>query len=70
MIFNWRVVRGDASSFDRGWCYFGTGFGAFVAALKAAQAWDGEDATEPDGWDKRVIGPAGTRQENKRERKT
>jgi hypothetical protein len=57
MIYNWRVCRiplNDPFSYDRGWCYAGTGPASFAAAVLAARAWDGGDDTEPAGWNKNV----------------
>jgi hypothetical protein len=57
MLFNWRVARtpkADLMTYDRGWCYAGTGPASFIAAVLAAMAWDGADETEPEGWNKNV----------------
>lgn len=67
MLVNWRITRtplNDPTTYDRGWCYAGTGQATMVAAVLAAWAWDGADNTEPEGWVKRVFpvpgcGPAG-----------
>lgn len=62
MLFNWRVVRCDVRhiSYDRGWCYAGTGLETAILAMGAALEWDGGDDTEPTGWLKRVV-PFGER---------
>jgi len=55
MIFNWRVARmpkAEERSYDRHWCFAGTGFPALVRAVQAAVEWDGGDRTEPEGWNK------------------
>lgn len=57
MIYNWRVCRTPKDfpeTYDRGWCYAGTGPTSFTAAVLAAMAWDGADDTEPAGWNKNV----------------
>ena len=56
MIYNWRLARTPKDSpltYDRGWCYYGTGTASFTAAVLAAMAWDknaftGEYANHPD----------------------
>lgn len=57
MIYNWRIVRTPKASpltYDRGWCYEGTGPETFSAVVLAAWAWDGGDDTEPAGYFKRA----------------
>jgi hypothetical protein len=56
MLLNWRLVTTykDDSGWHRGWCYYGTGPQALANAVAAANAWDGSDDTEPDGWDKNL----------------
>lgn len=57
MLYNYRVARTPKSSpmtYDRGWCYAGTGIDSFTAAVLAAHAWDGGDDTEPEGWNKNL----------------
>ena len=57
MLYNWRVVRTPKNSpltWDRGWCYSGTGWDTLMAAALAAWNWDGGDDTEPPGWNKNV----------------
>lgn len=59
MLFNWRVVTTPVRlpcTYDRGWCYFGTGPASFRNAVMAALVWSGSDLSEPAGYDKR-IGP-------------
>lgn len=58
MIYNYRLVRSDRdhSSYDRGWCYQGTGPATLLTTITAALAWDGADNTQPGGgWIKRAI---------------
>lgn len=58
MKFNWRLVltpKHAPGTYDRAWCYYGTGPDAFARAVLAAWAWDGALDTEPDGWDKNAI---------------
>lgn len=57
MLYNWRIARGDGTSygFDRGWCYYGTDVITLLQTVKAALDWDGEDDTEPLGWDKNAF---------------
>lgn len=58
MIFNWRITRTPKAmpeTFDRGWCYYGTGHGVLLRAVRAALEWDGGDDTEPPGWDKNAM---------------
>jgi hypothetical protein len=58
MIYNWRLARTPKDSpltYDRGWCYYGTGTASFTAAVLAAMAWDGADDSSPDGWDKNAF---------------
>lgn len=53
MIWNWRIVTTPKSCemvWDRGWCYEGKDLAAFLTVVLAAQAWDGSDATEPEGY--------------------
>jgi len=55
MIFSWRMVtvpKNDPLTRERSWCYFGREAQNFIAAVLAAQAWDGTDGTRPEGWDK------------------
>ena len=57
MIYNWRVCRTPKSApltYDRGWCYQGTGPQTFTTAVLAAWVWDGADDTEPAGYFKRA----------------
>src|ERR1700759_1543195 len=57
MIFNWRVTatpRDGRPETWRGRCYFGSGPAAFVRAVLAAQAWDGDPSTSPPGWNKNI----------------
>ena len=56
-IYNWRVCRTDGTDwgYDRGWCFYGTGFGTFVNAVLAAMVWDGADDSAPPGWDKNAF---------------
>ena len=57
MIFNWRLAttpKHSPMTYDRGWCYAGTGLRSFMAAVLAAMAWDGADGSEPDGWNKNI----------------
>jgi hypothetical protein len=57
MIYNWRIARTPKDSpmtYDRGWCYAGTGDAALWRAVLAAAAWDGADDTEPEGWSKNI----------------
>jgi hypothetical protein len=56
-IYNWRICRIPRNSpmtWDRGWCYAGTGPASFTAAVLAAMAWDGADGSEPAGWNKNI----------------
>ena len=53
MIFNWRIVTTPKSCplvWDRGWCYQGKDLAAFLTVVAMAQAWDGSDETEPEGY--------------------
>lgn len=53
MLYNWRITTVPIAcpmTYDRGWCYQGTGIGGFVPAVLAAIAWDGSDDTEPPGY--------------------
>lgn len=55
MAFNWRVHTVLVDGFPwtwsaRFWCYQGRGRDSFLAAVLAAQAWDGGNDTEPAGW--------------------
>lgn len=53
MIWNYRIVTTPKSCelvWDRGWCYQGKDFAAFMTVVLAAQAWDGSDETEPEGY--------------------
>ena len=55
MIYNWRVTRTPKDmpfTYDRHWCYAGTGWPSLLAAVLAAAEWDGADNTEPVGWNK------------------
>lgn len=55
MIYNWRLAttpKHSPMTYDRSWCYAGTGAPSFTAAVLAARAWDGADGTEPVGWNK------------------
>lgn len=55
MIFNWRVVRSPNDhplTFDRAWCFYGTGVLNLLRTLDAALSWDVGDDTAPPGWDK------------------
>jgi hypothetical protein len=66
MIYNWRLhtIRVDADPWEwssRHWCYEGRDKQALVAAVLAAQAWDGADDTEPVGWIKSWDGRYGGR---------
>lgn len=57
MLYNWRLVRTPKVSpltYDRGWCYQGTGPATFTTVVLAAWAWDGSDETEPAGYFKRA----------------
>lgn len=67
MLYNWRLVTVPVAwpdSIARGWCYYGHGINehgrertmsdAFVASVAAAHVWDGDDATEPAGFNKRA----------------
>lgn len=67
MMWNWRLVTTPVAMpmiWDRGWCYYGHGpdghgrertmESAFRAAVLAAYVWDGDDGTEPPGYDKRA----------------
>lgn len=57
MIYNWRVCtvpKWAPLSYERGWCYPGTGPATFTAAILAAWAWDGSGETEPAGYFKRA----------------
>lgn len=58
MIWNWRVCRTPKASpltYDRAWCFYGTGVASFTAAALGAKAWDGGDDTSPPGWDKNAV---------------
>jgi hypothetical protein len=58
MIYNWRVCRlrkDSPMTYDRAWCYYGTGFASFLKAVLGARAWDGADDTAPAGWDKNPL---------------
>lgn len=55
LMVNIRVVTTpvDADySYERFWCYVGRGHQSFMAAVLAATMWDGQDGTEPLGWNK------------------
>ena len=55
MIYNWRIARSPKAcllTYDRAWCYFGTGIVDLLRTVQAALDWDGGDDTEPAGWDK------------------
>jgi len=55
MIYNWRVARTPKDApmtYDRHWCFAGTGWKSLVVAVLAATEWDGGDATDPPGWNK------------------
>ncbi len=55
MMFGYRVVRTPVVApyyYDRHWCYVTTGPVTLLLAVLAANAWDGADDTEPDGWNK------------------
>ena len=57
MLFNWRVSRTPKScpmTYDRNYCYFGTGLETLLRAVAAAAEWDGADDTDPAGWDKNI----------------
>jgi hypothetical protein len=57
MIYNWRLAttpKHSPMTYERGWCYAGTGPVSFTAAVLAAMAWDGADGTEPEGWNKNI----------------
>jgi hypothetical protein len=57
MIYNWRLATVPKScpmSYDRGWCYAGTGPASLARAVLAAAVWDGSDDTEPEGWNKNI----------------
>jgi len=57
MIFNWRISTTPKScplTYDRNWCYFGTGIETLLRAVGAASEWDGADDTDPPGWSKNV----------------
>ncbi len=64
-IFNWRIVRtcnaDPLHGWDRAYCYFGLDWDVLLVAAVDARNWDGADDTEPMAWDKRVLGPEGTR---------
>lgn len=60
-IFSWRLVTteiGHEEGWSRGWCYFTpeccTKLRAFIHAVEAADKWDGNSTTEPEGFDKRL----------------
>jgi hypothetical protein len=58
MIYNWRIAATPVDSpmfIDRAWCYFGTDDESFRKAVLAALVWDGDDSTEPAGYDKAVM---------------
>lgn len=61
MLVNHRIIRtigecdSTSSSYDRGWCYEGTGFDTLMLATSMALAWDGGDDSEPSGWIKRAL---------------
>ena len=58
MIYNWRVCRTPKDmplTYDRAWCFYGTGPQSFAAAVLGARAWDGADDTSPAGWDKNAM---------------
>ncbi len=58
MIYNWRLCRTPKDrpmTYDRGWCYRGTGLSTFLKAIGEAMAWDGADDTEPAGWIKNAL---------------
>lgn len=53
MIVNCRIVTtpvDDPTSYDRFWCYAGSDPASVLATIAAAAAWDGDTATEPEGW--------------------
>lgn len=55
MAFNWQIVTTPKRcplTYDRYWCYVGTGFDVYCRAVLAAYAWDGADDSEPEGWNK------------------
>jgi hypothetical protein len=55
MIYNWRVARTSKDApmtYDRHWCFAGTGWPSLIAAVLAAAEWDGGDDTDPAGWNK------------------
>jgi hypothetical protein len=57
MLVNWRIHTvpidgGPLAWSDRYWCYEGRGAASFVAAVLAADLWDGRQDTEPVGWKK------------------
>lgn len=54
-VYNFRIHTvpvdgGPLAWSERYWCYAGRGPTAFVAAVLAAEAWDGAPDTEPVGW--------------------
>lgn len=67
-LYNWRLVIGPSDHdpygcYEHGWCYFGHGTDAnghprdmataFLAAIAAAEVWDGHDT--PPGYDKEAF---------------
>jgi hypothetical protein len=53
MLVNWRVVtipKDSPMTYDRHWCYGGTGFATLLKAVLSVEEWDGSDDTEPAGW--------------------
>lgn len=61
MIFNWRVVVATPdqyqSTWEKGYCYFGTGLETLIRATIAAEEWAKGDpfTTDPEGYDKRAF---------------
>lgn len=69
MIFNWRLSEYDGyMAYGRFWCFGGVSTMTFAAALNQLAIWQGNPATEPQGWIKswnskqagRLVQPAGS----------
>lgn len=59
MIFNWRLHAAlpemYGKTYERGYCYFGTGLGPLVRSLVAAEAWVDPFGTDPIGFDRKAF---------------
>jgi hypothetical protein len=54
-IYTWAILLGrDEECYDQRWCYESA-----FDALRAFEAWDGEQGTEPSGWHRHI--PSGRR---------